>query len=144
MMNRRQMMWRKAVMCHNVSVYTAMYSVYLAIYSAVHCIHIANMVFAQCPIKTLFWLGTPWPHPSQTKQDWVYTGSYTRFDSATRKSILSNVVGVRRLPASVEFINKASMCILDGSPGPALPACKAGWVDWRKPAGWVGVSLQSW
>jgi hypothetical protein len=51
MMNRRQMMWRKAVMCHNVSVYTAMYSVYCAIYSAVNGIHFANMVFAQAHSK---------------------------------------------------------------------------------------------
>jgi hypothetical protein len=44
-------MWRKAVMCHNVSVYTALYSVYLAIYSAAHGIHFADMVFAQAHSK---------------------------------------------------------------------------------------------
>ncbi len=51
LLNRRQMMWRKAVMCHNVSVYSAMYSVYLAIYSAVHCIHFTDMVFVQAHSK---------------------------------------------------------------------------------------------
>jgi hypothetical protein len=51
MMNRRQMMWQKAVMCHNACIYTAMYSVYRAIYSAVHGIHFANMVFVQAHSK---------------------------------------------------------------------------------------------
>ena len=51
MLNRRQMMWRKVVMCHTVSVYTALYYVYLAIYSAVHCIHFTDMVFAQANSK---------------------------------------------------------------------------------------------
>ncbi len=71
------------------------------------------------------------PQPSQTKQDRVYAGPCTRFDRARRRSImiLSNVVGVR---------------IPDGSPGHAMAAHKAGWVDWGKPAGWVGVSRQSW
>ncbi len=38
-------------MCHNVSVYAALYYVYLAIYSAVNCIHFTDMVFAQAHSK---------------------------------------------------------------------------------------------
>ncbi len=37
--------------CHNVCVYTALYSVYRAIYSAVHGTHFANMVYAQANSK---------------------------------------------------------------------------------------------
>ena len=95
-------------MCHNVCVYTALYSVYCTIYSAVHGIHFTNMVFAQANSKHCSGcvrLDINLLKPSRIEFTQDPTDSYTQFDTARSRSILPNVVGVR---------------ISDGSSDPAM------------------------